>query len=110
MGGHSISGYHAFELNFLAHLYTRSYVIADKNDDNGFCLYFKELSPHRDQTSINVLPDFMPPGLVRIASVRVDGIDRSDDLVPDNPNDFQIHIGASAETVELVVGFVTLPG
>jgi mannose/cellobiose epimerase-like protein (N-acyl-D-glucosamine 2-epimerase family) len=25
-GGHSISGYHAFELNYLAHIYTRAYV------------------------------------------------------------------------------------
>lgn len=108
-GGHSVSGYHAFELNFLAHLYTRSYVIADKDDDNGFCLYFK-LSPHRDQTSINVLPDFFPPGLIRISGVRVNGVDRSEDLAPNNANDFQIQIGPSAEPVELVVEFVTLPG
>jgi mannose/cellobiose epimerase-like protein (N-acyl-D-glucosamine 2-epimerase family) len=108
-GGHSVSGYHAFELNFLAHLYTRSYVIADKDDDNGFCLYFK-LSPHRDQTSINVLPDFFPPGLIRISGVRVNGVDRSEDLAPNNANDFQIPIGPSAEPVELVVEFVTLPG
>lgn len=108
-GGHSISGYHAFELNFLAHLYTRSYVIADKDDDNGFCLYFK-LSPHRDQTSINVLPDFFPPGLVRISGVRVNGVDRSEDLAPNSANDFQIQVGPSAEPVELVVEFVTLPG
>lgn len=108
-GGHSISGYHAFELNFLAHLYTRSYVITDKDDDNGFCLYFK-LSPHRDQTSVNVLPDFFPPGLVRIAGVRVNGVDRSDDLMPTTANDFQIQIGPSADAVELAVEFVTLPG
>lgn len=108
-GGHSISGYHAFELNFLAHLYTRGYVITDKDDDNGFCLYFK-LSPHRDQTSVNVLPDFFPPGLVRIAGVRVNGVDRSEDLAPNNANDFQIQIGPSSEPVELAVEFVTLPG
>ncbi len=108
-GGHSISGYHAFELNYLAHLYIRSYVIADKDDDNGFCLYFK-LSPRRDQTSINVLPDFLPPGLVRIAGVRVDGVDRTSDLAPTNANDFQIQVGGSADPVELVVQFETLPG
>lgn len=108
-GGHSVSGYHAFELNFLAHLYIRSYVIADKDDDNGFCLYFK-LSPHRDQTSVNVLPDFFPPGLVSISGVRVDGVDRTSDLAPTNANDFQIQIGASAQSVELVVEFETLPG
>ncbi|MCU0895190.1 MAG: hypothetical protein MUD06_12880, partial [Rhodospirillales bacterium] len=108
-GGHSVSGYHAFELNFLAHLYTRSYVIADKDDDNGFCLYFK-LSPHRDQTWINVLPDFFPPGLVSVSAVCVNGIDRTQDLKPKNADDFQIQIEPSEEPVELVVNFMTRPG
>ncbi len=107
-GGHSISGYHAFELNFLAHLYIRSYVIADKNDDNGFCLYFK-LAARRDQASINVLPDFMPPGLVRISQVRVNGVDRTSELAPKNADDFQIQIETSSYPVELAVEFVTLP-
>jgi hypothetical protein len=103
-GGHSISGYHAFELNYLAHLYIRSFV-ASENDDNGFCLYFK-LSPHRDQESINVLPDFFPPGQLRIAAIRVDGVDRTDELVPANPNDFQVRIGTADREVELAVEFV----
>jgi mannose/cellobiose epimerase-like protein (N-acyl-D-glucosamine 2-epimerase family) len=107
-GGHSISGYHAFELNYLAHLYIRSFVIAEEADDNGFCLYFK-LSPNRDQESINVLPDFFPPGLVRITSIRVDGVDRTDDLAPANPNDFQIPLETSERPIELAVEFSTLP-
>jgi mannose/cellobiose epimerase-like protein (N-acyl-D-glucosamine 2-epimerase family) len=100
-GGHSISGYHAFELNYLAHLYMRSFV-AGRDGDNGFCLYFK-LSPQRDQESINVLPDFFPPGQLRITAIRVDGVDCTDELVPANPNDFQIRIGASDRQVELAV-------
>ena len=58
-------GYHAFELAYLAHLYTRAYVAAGSGCDNSFCLYFKICSI-KQQTSINVLPDFMPPGRVRI--------------------------------------------
>jgi mannose/cellobiose epimerase-like protein (N-acyl-D-glucosamine 2-epimerase family) len=102
-GGHSISGYHAFELNFLAHLHIRSFVVSE-NDDNGFCLYFK-LSPHRDQESVNVLPDFFPPGQLRITAIRVDGVDRTDELVPANPNDFQICIETSERWMELAVEF-----
>ncbi len=58
-------GYHAFELAYLAHLYTRTYVraygAAGDGPDNTFCLYFKICSI-KQQRSINVLPDFMPPG------------------------------------------------
>jgi hypothetical protein len=63
------------------------------------------LSPHRDQESINVLPDFFPPGQLRITAIRVDGVDRTDELVPANPNDFQIPIGNSHHEVELAVEF-----
>jgi mannose/cellobiose epimerase-like protein (N-acyl-D-glucosamine 2-epimerase family) len=65
-------GYHAFELAYLAHLYTRAYVAAGGGADNSFCLYFKICSI-KQQKSINVLPDFMPPGRVQIARVRANG-------------------------------------
>ena len=71
-------GYHAFELAYLAHLYTRAYVSAGGGSDNSFCLYFKICSI-KQQQSINVLPDFMPPGRVRITSVRANGIDVTQD-------------------------------
>jgi mannose/cellobiose epimerase-like protein (N-acyl-D-glucosamine 2-epimerase family) len=107
-GGHSISGYHAFELNYLAHLYIRSYVISDARDDNNFTIYFK-LSPLRDQESINVLPDFFPPGLLRIVTIRMDGVDRTDDLKPGNPDDFQIAVPLSDREIELQVEFASRP-
>ena len=110
-GGHSVSGYHAFELNYLAHLYMRSFVAGHPlhqadgpSGDNGFCLYFR-LSARRDQESINVLPDFFPPGHLRITAIRVDGVDRTEDLLPANPNDFQICIGTADCPVELAVEF-----
>lgn len=107
-GGHSISGYHAFELNYLAHLYIRSYVISDVKDDNNFSIYFK-LSSRRDQESINVLPDFFPPGSLRIATIRMDGVDRTDDLKPGNPDDFQIAVPLASHEIELEVEFASRP-
>jgi len=105
-------GYHAFELAYLAHLYTRAYVAAGGGADNSFCLYFKICSIEQ-QRSINVLPDFMPPGCVRITAVRANGIDVTDDLLDLHGEDlkrFKIHTECMTPdptngTVELVVEF-----
>jgi mannose/cellobiose epimerase-like protein (N-acyl-D-glucosamine 2-epimerase family) len=102
-------GYHAFELAYLAHLYTRAYVAAGGGSDNSFCLYFKICSI-KEQKSINVLPDFMPPGRVRIASVRANGVDMTEQLDPANLAEFQIPTDGMVPdpvdgTVELVVEF-----
>ena len=88
--GHAI-GYHAFELAYLAHVYTRAFVAAGQEADNGFCIYFK-VQQNPDQTSINVLPDFMPPGKVEIARIRANGVDVTQDRKPANANDFQISL------------------
>jgi mannose/cellobiose epimerase-like protein (N-acyl-D-glucosamine 2-epimerase family) len=106
-------GYHAFELAYLAHLYTRAYVAAGGGSDNSFCLYFK-IGSIEQQKSINVLPDFMPPGRVRIASVRANGIDVTQDLDPANLAEYQIPTDAMTPdptngTVELVVEFHANP-
>ncbi|WP_152054320.1 AGE family epimerase/isomerase [Tautonia marina] len=74
-GGHSVSGYHSFELNFLAHIYLRSYLSDDENTANRFSLYFKPSADAIGHT-INVLPDFFPPGSVEIESVAVNGVPR----------------------------------
>lgn len=99
-GGHAISGYHAFELNYLAHIYTRTYLDAAGT----FSLYFRPLGEcaHR---SVNVLPDFLPPGSVEISGVTVDGATRS---VPP-PGTFQVPLGDSdlGRTVKVV--FRVLP-
>ncbi len=88
-GGHSISGYHAFELGYLAHLYTRSYI--EQNEaDRTFCLHFKILGG-REQETVNVLPDFMPPGRVEITRVCANGVDRPD-LIPESMDDFRIEV------------------
>jgi hypothetical protein len=107
-GGHSVSGYHAFELAYLAHLYTRAYVERDK-DDRSFSLYFKVLNS-REQETINVLPDFMPPGRVNIDRIEANGVDRTSDLKPESPDMFQIPVEDIApsprdESINLMVRF-----
>jgi mannose/cellobiose epimerase-like protein (N-acyl-D-glucosamine 2-epimerase family) len=106
-------GYHAFELAYLAHLYTRAYVSAGPSSDNSFCLYFK-ISSIRDQTSINVLPDFMPPGCVQITSVIANGVNVTDKLDPAKLDDYQIPTNGMPPdpkdgTVELVIEFRATP-
>ena len=70
--GHSVAGYHSFELNYLAHVYLRSYVPAKKEEHRRFCVYFRPDSASRLR-SINVLPDFFRPGAVHISAVTVNG-------------------------------------
>lgn len=81
-GGHSISGYHAFELNYLAHIYIRTYV-----SKKPFCLYFKPNKNCR-QRSVNVLPDFFKPGTLEVSRISIDGTDQ----INVDPDSYQIQL------------------
>ena len=70
-GGHAISGYHAFELNFLAHIYVRTFCRREP-----FCLYFRPAHTGPERV-LNVLPDFLPHRAVQISGVRVNGTKHS---------------------------------
>lgn len=74
-GGHSIAGYHSFELNYLAHIYTRLHLADVLDGDPNFCVYFR---PRPGLRSINVLPDFIRPDNVTVHSVRINGRTRTD--------------------------------
>jgi len=109
---HSI-GYHVFELAYLSHIYTRSYVAAGGGSDNTFSLFFK-INTIKQQKSINVLPDFMPPGRVKITRVRANGVDVTEELDPANLAEYQIPTDGMPPnpvdaTIELVVEFQTNP-
>jgi mannose/cellobiose epimerase-like protein (N-acyl-D-glucosamine 2-epimerase family) len=95
-GGHSISGYHAFELNYLAHIYICTYVTKQP-----FCLYFKPNANCR-QRSINVLPDFVKPKTLEISRVSINGNDRAT-IDADNFRieliDEEFKMGSTAEIV-----------
>ncbi|NDJ23311.1 N-acyl-D-glucosamine 2-epimerase [Nostoc sp. B(2019)] len=98
-GGHSISGYHAFELNYLAHIYTSSYVTKEP-----FCLYFKP-DKHCRQRSLNFLPDFFRPNTLEVSRISINGSDRTS-IDPDN---FQIELGEKefqlGSEAEIIVQF-----
>lgn len=105
-------GYHAFELAYLAHVYTRAFVAAGGGSDNSFCLYFK-IVPSPDQTTINCLPDFMPPGSLEITRIRANGVDVTADRKPTNANDFQVSLqdlkaSSTDGMIELAVEFTAL--
>jgi mannose/cellobiose epimerase-like protein (N-acyl-D-glucosamine 2-epimerase family) len=95
--GHS-TGYHAFELNFLAHIYIRAYVLKEPGCDDSFCLYFKP-DKQSGLRSINVLPDFFKPGDIEVAGISVNGVKRP--VVA--PNNFQIPLSESELGSEVVV-------
>jgi mannose/cellobiose epimerase-like protein (N-acyl-D-glucosamine 2-epimerase family) len=106
-------GYHVFELAYLAHLYTRVHVVAGDGAAGSFCLHFK-IDSLELQESINVLPDFMPPGRVRISSVRANGRNVTESLDPANLAEYQVPTGNMVPdpkdgTVEIVVQFETSP-
>lgn len=95
-GGHAISGYHAFELNYLAHIYISSYVTKQP-----FCLYFKPNKNCR-QRSLNVLPDFVRPNSLQVNRINIDGGER-DSFDPDNfritLSEKEFQLGSEAEIV-----------
>lgn len=87
---HAIAGYHSFELNYLAHLYIRSLVGVKPDGDENFCLYF-HLPANNKQRSINVLPDYFPPGRLKISGITVNGVRRG----VGDPQNFQIPLSES---------------
>lgn len=109
-GGHAVAGYHAFELNYLAHVYTRTFVKTGSDSSSKFCLHFK-ITKNRDQESINVLPDFMPPGALKINNISVNGIDRTDDLIGSERTTYQIPLDKldcnTDDTIDLTVEFLS---
>lgn len=89
-GGHSISGYHVFELAYLAHIYQRAYLPREKRHHSGLVLHFRPASQTRLR-SINVLPDFLGPDSLEIKELMVDGVRRNLDDV----KDFQVPLRES---------------
>jgi mannose/cellobiose epimerase-like protein (N-acyl-D-glucosamine 2-epimerase family) len=65
--GHAISGYHAFELNYLAHILIRAFVRKEP--------FILNVRPSQAGPSrvLNVMPDFLPVGRLQISKVTVNG-------------------------------------
>jgi hypothetical protein len=110
--GHAVAGYHSFELNYLAHTYICTYVrpraeaqtmtgeAAFPTTDHNFCLFFKPEKTAR-HTTLNVLPDFMPPGAIEIVSIRINGVPRAN-FDPDN---FQVELAREELGSNVIVEF-----
>jgi len=67
-GSHSMAGYHAFELAYLATVYTNLLITKQPMD-----LYFSPLPGAHPDGILRVSPDMLPEGSIRIGSVEVDG-------------------------------------
>jgi mannose/cellobiose epimerase-like protein (N-acyl-D-glucosamine 2-epimerase family) len=99
-GSHAVGGYHSFELNYLAHIYIRSFVKSKNTTDSNFCLYFYP-DAECGCTSLNVLPDFYAPGTVQIAGITVNGIPRTS-FSTDN---FRVELASDELGSQVVVEF-----
>ena len=95
-GSHSKSGYHVFELNYLAHIYIRSFV-----QKKPFRLHFKPCLG-RGNEIINVMPDYLPDGTLSMGRVYVDG----QEFHKVNRDSFQVDLGEFQKEVEVAVEFV----
>ena len=110
--GHAVAGYHSFELNYLAHAYICTYVqpqakpqtitgqAAFPTTDHNFCLFFQPDKNAR-HTTLNVLPDFMPPNSVEITRISVNGVPRTNF----NPENFQIELDRAELGAKVIVEF-----
>jgi mannose/cellobiose epimerase-like protein (N-acyl-D-glucosamine 2-epimerase family) len=102
-GGHAIAGYHAFELNYLAHLYIRTFVDCGEGCDDSFVLYYRPQQNSGIKT-LNVMPDFFRPGDLKIINVRI-----NNHVMPvDNPHRFQIDISDLPEDSVILVEYLPI--
>ncbi|MBO3459385.1 AGE family epimerase/isomerase [Aetokthonos hydrillicola Thurmond2011] len=67
-GSHSMSGYHSFELAYLACVYTNLLITKQPMD-----LYFKPKPGGFKDNILQVAPDILPPGSVKISDVWING-------------------------------------
>ena len=67
-GSHSMSGYHSFELAYLAAVYTNLLITKQPTD-----FYYKPQPGAFPNNTLRVQPDILPPGRVKIESVEIDG-------------------------------------
>ncbi len=72
-GSHSMSGYHSFELCYLASVYTNLLVTKQPMD-----FYFRPIPGGLKDGILRVAPDLLPPGSVEITEVTIDGIAHTD--------------------------------
>jgi anti-anti-sigma factor len=68
-GSHSMSGYHSFELCYLASVYSNLLITKQ-----GMNFYFKPYPNNLKDNVLRVAPDLLPEGSIKIESVTIDGL------------------------------------
>ena len=99
-GSHAMSGYHAFELCYLAAVYTNLLVTGKPLD-----LYFRPL-PGAFGGKLRVAPDLLPEGRVIVQSVEIDGRPWTDF----DPRTFVVNLPAGDRAVKVKVRLAPAPG
>ncbi len=72
-GSHSMSGYHAFELAYLASVYTNLLITKEPMD-----FHFRPIPGGFKDNLLRVAPDILPEGSIKIGEVWIDGSPYSD--------------------------------
>ena len=108
-GGHAKSGYHIFELCYLAHLYNALY-----NNPNPFTLHFAPIVPADGKLQLAVSPDFLPKDAIDFESknTRVEIVGKGLPKPISRPiNDFtiEVNIPKSLEGTTLTVHVTLQP-
>lgn len=67
-GSHSMSGYHSFELSYLAAVYTNLLITRQPMD-----FYFKPMPGGFPDNILRVSPDILPPKSIKITKCEIDG-------------------------------------
>ncbi len=98
-GSHSMSGYHAFELTYLATIYTNLLLTQQP-----VTLYFKPKPDAFKDNLLRVQPDILPAGSVKIQDVQIDGQPHQDfDALA-----LTVHLPTSRESLKVQVRLVPL--
>lgn len=97
-GSHSMSGYHSFELAYLATVYTNLLVLRQPMD-----LHFKPKPGGFKDNILRVSPDILPPGSVQIGEVWLNGRPYS------NFNAADLTVKLPSERVDMKVKVRLLP-
>ncbi len=100
-GSHSMSGYHSFELCYLAAVYTNLLITKQPLD-----LYFKPIQGGFKDNVLRVSPDLLPEGSIRIESVTVDGAPYNDF----DANGLTVKIPTTSERPKIRVRIVPTDG
>ncbi|PUB90486.1 MAG: N-acyl-D-glucosamine 2-epimerase [gamma proteobacterium symbiont of Ctena orbiculata] len=98
ISGHSKSGYHVFELGYLAHIYQLAFLPRAIRQHTTMTLHFRP-DVNSGLRALNVLPDLVAPGVFEIQSVTVNGVKRQ---VAD-PHNFQIPLVETDLGKEIIV-------